>query len=97
MRADEGYPEHLVFGISWLEERGELSRAVLEALGAAPHPVKRGGDADVYDELAILELGPHVECELVLQEYAASGHIWDDLGQYLEGLIEYAEEVEATW
>jgi len=97
MRADEGYPEHLVFGISWVEEVSDQVSGLFKEIGLEARPLHKGDDVAVYDEFAIIELGPHVECELVLQEYAASGYIWSDLGQYLKGLIEYAEEVEATW
>jgi hypothetical protein len=87
MGPDEGYDDCLVFGWRWQVPTSTGSRLWMHAMGMHPRGFITVGPHAVTDEVAVLELGVHVEMEMAVQEMAIAGEHWVDLGDYLAGLL----------
>lgn len=83
--------DHLVFGIRYAKPKEQWIVNAMEALGFPNRHYTLVGNDPVPNELDVLELGVHVESELVLQQLAAEGVWWDDLGVYLNMLFDTEE------
>jgi hypothetical protein len=83
--------DHLVVGIRYAKPKEPWIVRNMEALGFPNRAYDLVGNDPIPNELDALELGVHVESEFVMQQLAADGAWWNDLGTYLTGLLD--EEV----